>query len=396
MTLALHEKLGAAILAAALAAPAAAAEPIKIGLITIDSGPFAPYMKSVLDPARLAVDTINARGGAGGRPLELVVQSHPGTPAAALQAANRVVQKEGASFITGWFSSSIALALSPRVAALNVLMFDPVSNAADLTGKACQANYFRFSQNEQMIAAALRSIVQQSGIQSWNIVAADYAAGHGFAKQMQEFVAGLQGSVQRAVFVPLGTQDFGSVISQLGDKPADGLAVAVFGSDAIALAKQQQQYGLFAKYKRVVSWGFTDEITLPAQGDSTVGVHAIQSWSASLPGPRVAAFAKAFDGRFGRTPNYVEADVYASFEMLAAAIDKAKSADITAVRAALAGLKTDTVLGPVEMRAADHQLMRPVLGVQVVRGADQKPRVAVHSVQPADLVAPPVSAECRL
>lgn len=377
-------------------AAATAADAIKIGLVTIDNGPFAPYMKSVVDPAQLAVETINARGGVNGQKLELVIQSHQGTPTAAVQAATRLVQKDGAQILTGWMSSSIALALSPRMGSLNALLLDPISNIGELTGKGCQANYFRFSQNEYMISAALQSMMQQSGIKTWNILAADYAAGHGFAKDIQGFVASQRGTVQRTVFMPLGSPDFGSAISQLSDKPAEGLAIAIFGSDAIALGKQQQQFGLFSKYKRVISWGFTDEVTLPAHGDNTLGVYSIQSWSASLPGQQVASFANAFQRRFARTPNYIEADVYATFEMLAAALGNAKSGDAAAVRTALGGLKADTVLGPVEMRAADHQLLRPVLTMQVVRGDDQRPRMAIRSVETPASVAPPVSTECKL
>ena len=60
---------------------------------------------------------------------------------------------------------------------------------------------------------------------------------------------------------------------------------------------------------------------------------------------------------------------------MAAAINKANSTDVAAVRAALAGLKTDTVLGPVEVRAADHQTARPILMNQIVKSADGKPRL---------------------
>jgi branched-chain amino acid transport system substrate-binding protein len=40
---------------------------------------------------------------------------------------------------------------------------------------------------------------------------------------------------------------------------------------------------------------------------------------------------------------------------MAAAINKANSTDVAAVRAALSGFNMDTVLGAVEVRAADHQ-----------------------------------------
>lgn len=383
--------------AGALAAlPAMAADPIKVALITIDSGPFAPYMRSVVDPAKLAVDLLNAQGGAAGSKFELVIQSHPGTPAAAVASATRAVQQDGAKFVMGWMTSSIGLAVGAKLASMDVLVIDPVSNAADITGKRCQPNYFRVSSNEVMVGNALRAMLKRSGAKTWSTLAADYAAGQGFTKQVNAAVTEHGDTVQQNLFAPLGTTDFGTYIAQLADKPTEGLAVSIFGSDAVALAKQQQQFGLFAKYKTVVSWGFTDEITLAGQGDSTVGVYSTQPWSSTLPGAKVAAFTKAFEERYQRRPNYVEADVFAAFELLQATINKAKSSDPAAVKAALGGLKMNGVLGDVEMRAADHQLVRPVLVVQIVKGADGKAAVAVRSVESGPSVSPAADPECKL
>ena len=68
-----------------------------------------------------------------------------------------------------------------------------------------------------------------------------------------------------------GTADFGAKISELGADPAEGLYVTIFGSDAINLAKQQAQFGLFGKYKMVIGNSFVIPQVLPAMGDTTVG-----------------------------------------------------------------------------------------------------------------------------
>ena len=51
---------------------------------------------------------------------------------------------------------------------------------------------------------------------------------------------------------------------------------------------------------------------------------------------------------------------------------KAGTADVAAVRAALAGLKVSTIVGDVEMRAADHQLLRPLIVVQATEAGEGK------------------------
>ncbi|MFS2098817.1 ABC transporter substrate-binding protein [Variovorax sp. Varisp85] len=382
-------------LALALAGATGAAEPIKVGLVLIDSGPFASNY-GMGDAARLAVDMLNAQGGAVGRKFELAVQTHPGTPAGAIAAATRVVQQDGASFFTGMFFSSMSLALGPRLQGLNALMIDSNSQSDELIGKSCRANYFRTAANDGAVINSFRSFLAKSDAKTWNIMAIDFAGGHDFARKFSAMVKERGGSVGLTLFNPLGTADFGSYISQLGGKPADGLAVMVVGNDAITFAKQQQQFGLLAKYRTVLSNTFTNDIVLGAQGDSTLGVVAGISYLASLPGERNAAFVKAFESRYKRRPNFIEADVFVTFELLQAAITKAGSTEVPAVRSALAGLKSDTIFGNVEMRAADHQLVRQMLMAQVVKGEDGKPAFAIRSVYPGPANTPAPDGDCKL
>ena len=78
------------------------------------------------------------------------------------------------------------------------------------------------------------------------------------------------------------------------------------------------------------------------------------------------------------------------------AILKARSADVAAVRSALNGLKVNTFVGEVEMRAADHQLVRPMVVVQAVEGGPGKGKMALRLVEPAPRTTLPASAECKM
>ena len=98
----------------------------------------------------------------------------------------------------------------------------------------------------------------------------------------------------------------------------------------------------------------------------------------------------------GESPAYTSADQYMVIQLMAAAINKAKSTDVSAVRTALAGLETDTVLGKVEVRAADHQTMRPIAVTQVVTGADGKPVYAIKEIEAGSGIIPPVNPACKM
>jgi branched-chain amino acid transport system substrate-binding protein len=117
--------------------------PIKIGLLTIDSGPFASHASVMESGARTAVDILNAEGGALGRKFELVVQAHSGTPAAAVAAATKLAQQGGVSMFAGQTQSSHSLARVPKLEQLNVLEIDSYAQSNDLMTKTCAPNYFR-------------------------------------------------------------------------------------------------------------------------------------------------------------------------------------------------------------------------------------------------------------
>jgi branched-chain amino acid transport system substrate-binding protein len=58
--------------------------------------------------------------------------------------------------------------------------------------------------------------------------------------------------------------------------------------------------------------------------------------------------------------DYLNLQQGAVIEMLAQAMDKARSADPKKVAVALEGMTYDYIFGPVQMRADNHQLVQPI------------------------------------
>jgi branched-chain amino acid transport system substrate-binding protein len=384
--------------AALLAASCALAEDtIKIGALLIDSGPLAGLKDSQAKAINLAIEQINAAGGAAGRKLEPVFITYAGTPDSAVDGATRAVQNDGALFLTGMDTSAVSPALSAKLASLNALMVEVFAQADALTGKGCNADYFRLNRNDSMLMNATEQFLKDKDIKKWDILAADYAAGRDAAEKFKKLVGEQGGSIGKVLFAPFGTADFGAKISELGSNPADGLYVIIIGSDAVNLAKQQAQFGLFKKYKMVVGNSFVAPQVLTAMSDSVLGVYETLGFVAGEPGDQAEAFVKAYQERYdGEAPAYTAADQYAAIQLMAAAIAKAGSTDVASVRSALAGLKMDTVLGAVAFRAADHQAARPVLVSEIVAGADGKPTYAIKHIFPGEEILPPVDPACKM
>ena len=105
--------LAAAACTALLAAPALAAEPIKIGVPVGLSGANSVVAPSVVQSAQLAVEEINAKGGVLGRQLALEVADDASGAAGAQKAFDSLVfQKKVDVLISMETSASMLVAVS--------------------------------------------------------------------------------------------------------------------------------------------------------------------------------------------------------------------------------------------------------------------------------------------
>jgi len=392
----IRKLLAVAATAMALQGSAVAEETIKLGVVNIDTGPFAVSGAFVNDGAKFAVESLNAQGGALGRKYELIIQNHEGKPASAIEAAKKLVEEKGVSFFTGLNPSGTSLAIESKMSGLNALFIDATAASNDLTGKNCTPNYFRIGITDGMQVNAFVELAKQSGIKSWDLMMADIAVGHDTAKLFTAAAQANGATVNKTLLAPITASDLGSYIAQLIDNPAEGLFMYYPSSGGIALIKQQAPFKLFDKYKTVLSSSMVNEILIGAHGDASVGLWSAQSYFWTMPGDVNAAFVKAFEERYKRKPTYIDADAYLSFELVHQAILKAGTTDVAAVRGALAGLKASTIVGDVEMRAADHQLLRPLIVVQATKAGEGKGEITMRSTLPRDAIQPAVSPECKM
>jgi branched-chain amino acid transport system substrate-binding protein len=193
------------------------------------------------------------------------------------------------------------------------------------------------------------------------------------------------------VYPTLGATDFGTQISQLGSRPAQGLFVGILGADAATFAKQAAQFGLFGKYKFIIGSGYLQAALLPALGDGVVGTHEVLNYSpeASAETPFGKVYATKGDGPLWHVP----IEGHLALVLLDGAADKAGSTDPAKVAKALGGLTIeDTIVGKVTMRAEDHLLLQDLFPAV----AEPGPTLSVKSTIPAADATPPVNPACKM
>src|SRR5580704_3488209 len=107
------------VLAAGLlcGAAAQAAEPVRIGITTILSGPYADRGQSEQYGAQIALDQINQAGGVLGRPVEAFYADNACKPDIGVPATKWLIEQEHVPVIIGALCTPVTHAIEPVVQA---------------------------------------------------------------------------------------------------------------------------------------------------------------------------------------------------------------------------------------------------------------------------------------
>src|SRR5881394_496947 len=152
------------VLALAAVLPAAAQEPVKIGLVTALSGQSARAGEALTRGLQVAIDEINAKGGVlKGRKLELLRRDDESIPAKGVIAARELYFKEKVAVLIGGLDSPVALAIVP-IANENKLPFmDPWAAGTPITKNGAKDNYvFRVSAVDEIVDKAMLQYSQRT------------------------------------------------------------------------------------------------------------------------------------------------------------------------------------------------------------------------------------------
>ncbi len=118
--------LMAALCSVAVAAPAVAADTIKIGVQGAHSGDLASYGVPSLNAAKIVIEEANAKGGVLGKKIELVSQDDQCKPELATNAATKLISDKVVA-IMGPICSGATNASLPMFESANIISISPTA-----------------------------------------------------------------------------------------------------------------------------------------------------------------------------------------------------------------------------------------------------------------------------
>jgi branched-chain amino acid transport system substrate-binding protein len=313
-------------------------------------------------------DKINAAGGLNGEKIEVLSYDNKVNPQESLIVLKKAID-EGARIVFQGNGSAVAHAITDAVLKHNernpgkeVLYFNYAAIDPALTNEKCHFWHFRFDADVDMKMGALTdAIAKDPKIKKVYLINQDYSFGKAVSAAAKAMLAAKRPDIQVVgdELHPLQkVQDFSPYVAKIKAAGADTVITGNWSNDMLLLFKAGKDAGLKVNYYTYYGGGLG---SVPAIGKDGIGalkqVTEYHNNILAQDDPDEAAFHKRFTDKadefyYWRLKN--------TFAMLAAAAAKAKSNDPVKLARALEGMKLDTVLGPMEMRADNHQLLQPL------------------------------------
>jgi branched-chain amino acid transport system substrate-binding protein len=402
-------------LAACIALPLLAGEawpaPLKIALVETLSGPQASTGLMFRSAARYAIDQINASGGWSGEPLTLVEYDNQGGPAGASDKLKSAVA-DGAQIVLQGASSAVSGQLTEDVRKFNlrnpgkeVIFLNLGGEAMELTGGKCNFYSFKFATNAQIRVKALVKAMKPLNALGTRVysINQDYSWGDDMEKAIDQYATlGGYEVVDKTLHEVNKIQDFSPYVTKIVASKADTVITGNWSGDLLLLMKSSKASGLKVRFATV----FLDQPgNLSNAGEVALGDYVAHPFNAEAGGAAGERLANDFKAKEGHMPVFIEPQAVFGVEFLGEALKTVKPQDgklnTTALAKALEKTTFKTPLGEMSMRAADHQVLLPMVVSIVSKNAKYKVDGTEMGFQPiktftATEAATSTQASCKM
>jgi branched-chain amino acid transport system substrate-binding protein len=367
----------AALLACAGVAVAQDKGPIRIGVLAPITGPLATPGAEMINGMKMFWE--QNKYTAGGRKIDLVVADTTCNPDQALTQARRLTLQEKVHFLIGPLCGheGPAVAQVSRETGIPLIM-DPAG--ADTSTK--------WDRMPTVIRTAISAsqlghpfgdyLYKELGARNVTFIASDYTWGHEVAGGMIKTFTDLGGKVNRVIWAPLATTDYGASLAAI-PSDTDAVIAVVAGVARIRLFEAWYNFGYDRKFKLHGGY-WLHEDAVPQIDDRAVGlISNTVHYVAGIDTPENKAFVNDYAKRFKLLPSWFAESAYTSGIWTKAAIDSIQGnvEDREAFLKAMRTVQVTAPRGPLKLDAYDNPIQNiyisrlqkvkhPILGEQLM------------------------------
>jgi branched-chain amino acid transport system substrate-binding protein len=364
-TLSRRKFVSGAVAAASLPLPAIAeAKPIRIGLMTILTGPLAPAGIQMQQGTLLYLQDRGYK--MAGRQVELVLGDTGGGPAGAKTKAQELIERDQVDLIFGPLAAFELLAISDYVASKKVPILS-LAAAEDITQRKPNPYFVRASATSAQAMHPLADYAaKELKYKSVIEISDDFAFGYEQMGGFQRVFEDAGGRVAKKLWPPLSTPDYTPYLVQIGD--GDAVVQGFAGANPGKFMRQYRDAGL--KMPILGGEGAGDDALLKTFGDEAIGLVSACPYSADFDSPSNKKLIALMAEHYENLPGLAVAGLYINGMVAEAALKKidGKTDDKDALIAALRAVSLDdTPRGPFHF---DH--LGNIVGNIFIRRCEKK------------------------
>jgi branched-chain amino acid transport system substrate-binding protein len=328
---------------------AQAAEPIRIGITTILSGPMADRGQSEQYGAQLALNRVNDAGGVLGRRVEAYYADNACDPAIGVPATKRLLEQEHVPVIIGALCTPVTHAIMPIIAEAKVPLVIATSagqDFVDASGVGGNDYAFKTIPSEVDIARGLMHWLASQNVKSVAIVAAADSFPHANAIAMAKAASDVEIRVTDEVVLGKGTNDFGAILEKLKASAPDQV-ITILGPFTADFFKAYETSG----WKVPITGRIDLAAALSAvsgqfkESGALSGMTSITVFTPEQRSPSIKDFVAAYRSHYGVTPTQRSFFVYEATLLVVDAIRRAGSDTPEAIQKALKTTTMSSLLG---------------------------------------------------
>jgi len=359
-----------ALLMSVVAVLNAQEEPIRIGVVTSETGSQARFGEAQLRGYELALAAINDAGGVMDRPLELVIMDDTSEPETAQLMVERLITEEEVPVIIGSYSSSATL---PAVGVANdyeVPMLVPTAATNAITEQGYEW-VFRINAPSSVYASTMIDAlvdITMDGLENLAVIYENTSFGSNTAEAVLAYADELGIEVVASEAYEAGSPDYRPVLTRVKDADPQVIFFVSYLADATLLMQQVEELDINVDAYVAGGAGFSLPDFPANAGHNAEFTLSVTQWTPDVAWPGATDFTDAFVEAYEIEPQYHSAETYAALFVVADAIERAGTADDPeAIRDALRETDMDTIFGPIKFDDTG-QNEHPMLVTQVLQG----------------------------
>ena len=310
----------AAAIAVIAAAPTLAQQKtVKIGFISLFSGPVAAIGTDMRNSFELALDHLGRK--VGGMPVEVIYEDDQIKPEVGVQKTQKLIESDKVDFMVGYIWSNVALASLKPLVDSKTVTFITNAGASQISGELCSPYVFTTSWNNDQTPQAVGLYMNQKNVKTAFLIGPNYAAG----KDMLEGVAStFKGQIVGRELTAWPNQlDFSAELSKARAAKPDAIFAFYPGGAGIQFVTQYAQSGMKGQIPLYTAFTI-DDLSLPRLKDLAVGIPGAQQWVNDLPNAENKKFVADYKEKYKSSPSFYGAQTYDAAILLDSALKATK------------------------------------------------------------------------